>query len=318
MTHHLVCMTIDTDPDGSCGKTINRNARSWRSLELAFVIPEELGQAIGGRYAPITWFVRADGQLRYWYGTSAYLLHEYGKDWRREAHRGSEIAWHPHLYRVRPRTKKAVLIDEPLEACDELHAIWEELAAFSFKPLSFRNGEAWHHKETLAAIETFGITCDSSAVPGRQGADGHPMDWMGAPTTPYHPAPEDIRRPGSIRSLLEVPMSTWAIQAPWDNKPITRYINPAVHEALFLEALERLRREQACAPEGLRLWVLVMHPEEIEPSMKPDGFISHTPYAVFNNMRRLIESFERENETWEWSTLRSAAARWREQPGAPT
>lgn len=317
MTHHLVCLTVDTDPDGSCGKTVDRNARGWRSLDLALGLPEALGIALRSAPIPMTWFVRADGQLRRWFGGSAYLLHAYGDLWDRVVRQGSELAWHPHLYKAEPRTGETVLIDDACEACDELCGIWGELGEASFAPVSFRNGEAWQSKEILATIEALGIRNDSSAVPGRRGGNGHPMDWMGTPTTPYFPDREDIRRPGPFRPILEMPMSTWTLRAPWDSEAVTRYINPAVHEVLFVDALERLRRAQTGEPGGLRVWVLVMHPEEVAPATQRDGLISHSVDAVLANVRRLCESFERAQETWTFSTLRDAAARWREAQGVP-
>lgn len=33
MTRHLLCLTIDTDPDGLSGKVVDRQTLAWRGLE---------------------------------------------------------------------------------------------------------------------------------------------------------------------------------------------------------------------------------------------------------------------------------------------
>src|SRR5437762_2298196 len=64
------------------------------------------------------------------------------------------------------------------EAQDELERLWSKLNA-TFQPTSFRNGEGWHTPETYSAVERLGFYCDSTAIPGREGGAGHPMNWLG-------------------------------------------------------------------------------------------------------------------------------------------
>ena len=99
MKRHLLCLTVDTDPDGLSGKVTNRQTLNWEGLERLQRLPDELaGLAKLGR-VPITWFVRADGQLESILGNAAYLLETYEKFWTNVKEAGDEVGWHPHLYR---------------------------------------------------------------------------------------------------------------------------------------------------------------------------------------------------------------------------
>ncbi len=39
---HLLCLTVDTDPDGLSGKVTNRQTLKWAGLESVQSLPEEL------------------------------------------------------------------------------------------------------------------------------------------------------------------------------------------------------------------------------------------------------------------------------------
>lgn len=312
MSHHLFCLTIDTDPDGLSGKNLDRSRLEWFGLEQAFAVSGELGSGICGDVGsvPVTWFVRADGQLRTRLGNCAYLLERYARQWQQESDAGNELGWHPHLYRQGRSDAEVHLIADPAEACDELEGIWEDLRVIAFAPKAFRNGEAWHCPETLDTVERLGLRYDSSAVPGRRGTSGHPMDWMGTPNKPFFPSSEDIRRPGAARRLLELPMNTWCVRAPWDAQARPRYMNPAIHRELFVRALAPWRKSVCAGTAPLYVWVLIMHPDEIMAADKRDGLISHSRQVVYRNLESLAEAVQECGHTWEFTTLSAAAQRW--------
>jgi hypothetical protein len=105
---HLVCLTVDTDPDGLSGKVTNRQTLTWQGLENLQRSPEltEPDPRLGK--IPITWFVRADGQLESILGSAAYLIEKYDRWWTTVRRAGHEIGWHPHLYRHARAEDRAV------------------------------------------------------------------------------------------------------------------------------------------------------------------------------------------------------------------
>ncbi len=313
MSHHIICVTIDTDPDGLSGRTINRSAMEWRGLEESFDLSQELVEhesALCGRVA-LTWFVRADAQLRERFGSSSFLLETYDDAWKNESKRGNELAWHPHLYRQGESAEDVRLISDASEASKEIGTIWEEMKDFGFSPAGFRNGEAWHSPETMNMVEKLGMSYDSSAIPGRRGSDNHPMNWIGSPNEPFFPDPADNRVSGKPRRLLELPMNTWRIKAPWDNEPRLRYMNPTVHPDLFREALKGWKGRIASSRKDLYVWTLIFHPDEIMETAEPDGLIAHSRAALFSNLLSLVEALGEIQHTWEFSTMGAADKRWR-------
>jgi hypothetical protein len=308
---HLLCLTLDTDPDGLNGRNPNRRSLEWEGLEKVHRLPEELAANDGelGR-VPMTWFVRADGQLESILGNAAYLLETYDTFWTRVKKAGDEVAWHPHLYTQRRPEDAAVIISDPHEAQDELERLWTILKTI-VPPTAFRNGEGWHLPETYATVERMGFRCDSTAIPGRTGGPGHPMNWAGAPNEPYFPAADDLCTPGSPRSLLELPMNTWLLQAPHDASPRLRYMNPAVHPHLFSSALKNWENACKVSPSDLSIWVMIFHPDEVLATQGDDALYSRSTQALCANLISMAESLRRLGHGFDWVTVSDAAERWR-------
>lgn len=310
MTRHLMCLTVDTDPDGLSGKVTNRNALLWEGLERLQSLPDELaGFARLGR-VPITWFVRADGQLESILGNPAYLIETYHDFWTKVQTAGDELGWHPHLYRQGRAEDIALLITDPLEAQDELRRLWSMLNGVLY-PTVFRNGEGWHTPETYATVEQFGFRCDSTAIPGRVGGLGHPINWEGAPNRPYFPAAHDLRTSGPERSMLELPMNTWLLQAPYDAAPRTRYMNPAVHPHLFAKALTSWENTCALSPADLHIWVMIFHPDEVLATQEEDALYSRSTQVLCANLVLIAKTLSHLGHDFEWVTVSNAAERWR-------
>jgi hypothetical protein len=310
---HLLCLTVDTDPDGLSGKVTNRNALNWEGLEHLQRLPHEFAGFAGLGRVPITWFVRADGQLESILGSPAYLLETYNKFWTNVKAAGDELAWHPHLYRQARAEDEATLITDPIEAEHELERLWSRLQKTSlpFHPTAFRNGEGWHTPGTYTTVERLGFRCDSTAIPGRRGKSGHPMNWDLAPNQPYFPAADDLCKSDPERSMLELPMNTWRLQAPHDDAPRTRYMNPAVHPHLFANALKNW--ENAC--NGLRsdlcVWVMIFHPDEVLSTQGEDALYSRSRQDLCANLVSFAEHLRNLGHDFEWVTVSDAAERWR-------
>ena len=310
MKRHLLCLTVDTDPDGLSGKVTNRQALNWEGLEHLQRLPTQLASFAKLGRVPITWFVRADGQLESILGNPAYLLEKYDDFWTIVKATGHELAWHPHLYRQDKPEVAALLITDPLQAQEELERLWKELDA-TFHPTAFRNGEGWHTPETYATVERFGFHCDSTAIPGRRGGSGHPMNWTCAPNQPYFPVAHDLCKSGPARSMLELPMNTWRLQAPHDVSPRVRYMNPAVHPRLFAKALKNWENACSVLPAALCIWVMIFHPDEVLATQPADALYSRSTQALCSNLVSIVENLQRLGHDFEWVTVSEAAERWR-------
>ncbi len=310
MKKHLICLTVDTDPDGLSGKITNRQTLSWEGLERLRQLPDEMADFEKLGRVPITWFVRADGQLESVLGNAAYLLETYETFWAQVKNAGDEVAWHPHLYRQEKPEDAAVIITDPLQARDELERLWNKLKT-TLHPTTFRNGEGWHTPETYAAVERLGFRCDSTAIPGRRGGNGHPMNWEGAPNQPYFPIADDLCRSGPARSLLELPMNTWHLHAPHDDAPRIRYMNPAVHPHLFANALKNWENACKVLTADLCIWVMIFHPDEVLATQPDDALYSRSTQALCANLVAFAECSRRTGEEFEWATVSEAADRWR-------
>jgi len=313
---HLLCLTVDTDPDGLSGKITNRETLQWEGLRQLQRLPDVCdSEPIGS--IPITWFVRADGQLESMLGNASYLLEEFSTFWTKVRKLGHEVAWHPHLYRQTRRQEAAIIITNPVEAEDELERLWNQLKT-DFPAVAFRHGEGWHTLETYAVVERLGFRCDSTAIPGRRGAKGHPMNWEGAPNQPYFPSQADLCRTGSERCLLEVPMNTWLVHAPYDSGPRVRYMNPAIHPNLFAQA--RRGWEDACnkISADLCIWVMIFHPDEVLGRQGADALYSRSTSDLCANLTSITQSLGRLGHDFQWMSLSAAAECWRTHQQALT
>lgn len=311
MKKHLLCLTVDTDPDGLSGKVTNRRTLEWEGLKRLRQFPNQL-ESFADRLGrvPITWFIRADGQLESVLGTVFYLLETFGDFWKSLNKAGHELGWHPHLYRQKKPDDEPLLIIDPAEAEDELERLWSKLKT-AFSPTAFRNGEGWHTANTFATVERLGFRCDSTAIPGRRGEPGHPMNWEGAPNKPYFPHPINICEPGPERALLELPMNSWCLRAPYDLAPRTRYMNPAVHGELFANALQAWENTLSVPATDLYVWVLIFHPDEVCSTRMPDLLYSTSCRTLCANLVSLVERLQELGHDFEWVTISDAAERWK-------
>jgi hypothetical protein len=309
MTRHLVCLTIDTDPDGLAGRVVDRQTLQWRGLQQIGRLQAALqGSRQWLGRIPITWFVRADGQLRDILGSSLYLFEEFEPLWRQAQSAGDEIGWHPHLYRHLRAADTAVLITEPSEAVEEINRLQDDLAKTPLRLVSFRNGEGWHCPPTFDAVEKLGFRWDSTAVPGRKGSSGHPMDWIGTPNHPYFPDASDIRIPGPERLTAEIPMNTWSFRASYDNEPRVRYINPAIHAQLFNQALAG-HREHFDKP--FAVWTMILHADEVLAEAAPDLLYARSVEVVCHNLDCFARALREAGHEVEFVTIAQAGAEWR-------
>jgi hypothetical protein len=316
VAQHLICLTIDTDPDGLNTHDPDRHTLAWDGLHFAIehfhaVLPE----------IPLTWYVRADGQLERAYGSVSYLLDTYADFWRQALTRGDELGWHPHLYTIEPESK---IITDSAQAVTELSRIWQLTKDSEFPLPTFRMGEAWHTTETLNLLEQLGFQVDSTAIPGRDdSASGHPRNWSGTPNHPYYPSKNDVRiaSVGAIHesplhrdntySVLEVPMNSWYFKASYDPMPKLRYMNPCIHSGLWQQGLNWW--EANLPDHQLHIWNLILHPAEAMPHDKPDMLYAYSLDVIWENLQALVKRIEKRGDTASYTTINRASSQWREQ-----
>lgn len=310
MNKHLLCLTVDTDPDGLSGSVTDRQTFEWKGLDALQTLPADMQALPELGSIPMTWFIRADGQLESILGNASYLLEKFDRFWATARRAGHELAWHPHLYRQARPEDDTLIISDPNEAAEELERLWDKLSDV-LPATSFRHGEGWHTLRTYATVENLGFRCDSTAIPNRKGGNGHPMNWTGAPNRPYFPDFADLCAAGTERGLLELPMNTWLLQAPYDAAPKLRYINPAVHLHLFANALRAWENGEKFSSTELYIWVMIFHPDEVLPAEREDNLYARSRTTLFANLISFQESLRRADIEVEWVTIAQAAELWR-------
>jgi hypothetical protein len=277
----FIALTADIDNDGVALEN-ERSRLSWRSLEL---LPR-LAEIIHGHHFPATWFVRADPQLKDYYGSTNYLLKQRESLWREFANHGDEIGWHPHLYALR---SDGVYVPER----DDEHLIvslrraHSDLASDGHTFTSVRIGEAMGSNAIMRTLAELGLRVDSSAIPRRRRDDNERrFDWSTSPNVPYWPSTADYRVPGSpALPILEVPMTAIPVKAPYDPKPLPRYANLAYRPAIFAAALEEWFDQNAIAETVL---TLIFHPDELMTGSGDHPLYAFTPDALEANIQILL------------------------------
>jgi hypothetical protein len=166
---------------------------------------------------PLTWLLRADRQVLELHGDAAYYFRRFEPAARSEQAHGSEIGWHPHLYRWEEssgRWRSYLREDDDLEVLAESLEALRQLADVR----GVRTGWDYHSNRLMAFFDSAGLLADASAIPGSvHGGDGF-HDWRGAPRQPYSPARSDYRRPAaspdSALRLVEMPVLARALSLP--------------------------------------------------------------------------------------------------------
>lgn len=236
-------LTVDLGPDDatlgagrSASSAWDRTSDGLARLDAALGrLEAELGAAI-----PVTWFVRADAIVGRQFGSALGAFERFDPFLRGVQARGHELAW----------------LAQGAEGMAQTHA---QLVRAGYAIESARAGELSHDNASLAALDALGVAFDSSALPGRtRGGDGWRLDWAGTPAGAYHPSCDDYRVPGApALDLLEIPLTTVPIRAPYDAAPLARYVNPAMHASVFAPAV-------AAVPGG-DYALCVVHPDELVP-----------------------------------------------------
>jgi len=245
-----------------------------------------------------TWFVRADNQIGHYYGDNAYLLTEFQQHWHSLQKAGHEIAWHPHLYRLKDNSW---IQETDAQALDmQMRASVEAARAKGWKITSSRIGEAYFSNAILKSLETLGITCDSTALPGRERKDEtRQIDWLTSPRIPYYPSATDYRVPGTPHgNVLEVPFSMINVKADYDTVPLKRYIDLSFWHRALKDGLE-----QAIQPHTILNCII--HPSTVVPGLetKPHGLLSYRLEEVKQNIDFILNTAQQKQVPYCFTTI---------------
>jgi len=148
-------------------------------------------------------------------------------------------------------------ISDPQERGDLIRIGKDVLKQCHVKPTSFRAHRFDLLPSDLPHLEDIGILVDASACPGA--LDKHMVAWSEGPTQPYHPAYDDLSRPGDAKILM-APLATYRgisgyLDQGWDKvQPVLEHClasQEVVNLALSddVDDTETLRRTLACCRE---------------------------------------------------------------------
>jgi hypothetical protein len=312
MKKNLICLTIDTDPDGFSGPAVNRHSLQFNALDMMRDFSQLLlaSDYLKDWHVPVTWFVRADDQIQCAFGDPMYLFHRFEDMFVQAVEHGHELGWHPHLYSIHHDKPSVVEIADEIAACEQIGRIWQHVQKGPEPIVCFRNGEGWHTALTLNFLEEIGILYDSTAIPGRRRDDGHPLDWERCANHPWFPDPADIQKSIRTRSILELPMNTWLVNAPYDTRPKLRYMAPSVHQHIFAQSLANWN-SNAQSDSDLNVWILICHPDELVPLTGPDRLFSGSTDSLFRNLSMLARCIQNQGDQVEFVSLRTAGEQWK-------
>jgi hypothetical protein len=284
--------TIDVVQDG-LGIDNERNTLTWKALEN---LPD-IKQFFDSFQARVTWFVRADNQLKDVYGTSAYVLDAHANLWQDFLSSGDEIGWHPHIYKRDGRDGQYVLDRDVVRCVQQMRSTWSDLQREGHVFSSLRMGECFHVNETMKAAADLGLLVDSTAIPGRKRQDSaRVFDWETTLAEPYFPSHDDYRISGSVGALpiLEVPLTTIEVQTSYDRQPLKRYLNLTFHHALFRGGVDGYLRSTCSRRKDSAVIVTVFLPDEInrnETNHPLHAFSITEARRNLDYMLKAIESF---------------------------
>lgn len=220
-----LCVACDTDPDRNPPyRTLPCPAAKddlWQGVLVGIpTLRQRLAKSrLASRYGqlPITWLLRADRQMSELYGDPGFCFARFEKLWRFELRNGSEIGWHPHLYRWEQATSQW----EPyLGKTDDLEILDHCLRRLCqyMDVQAVRTGWDYHSNSLLGFFDQAGLLVDASAIPGVANDGTRFYDWRGTPRTPYFPSKLDYRRPARSQErawdILEMPVIVRSLNLP--------------------------------------------------------------------------------------------------------
>jgi hypothetical protein len=297
-----------------------RRLRFGQLMELLPGIRERVGGILRDRRGslPVTWYVRADMQVKEATGSAMGLVHGWKDFWDEVRDEGGEVGWHPHL--CKRHGSKWKPIRDPLGLKTKAEKIWHEIAGEQWTPKTCRMGESVGSNELMRFLDSIGMMADASGLPGRSRDDGlRWFDWKGTPSQPYFPASGDYRRPSRARGagdraegedslgILEVPFTMAGTRAPYDEsgvRGIRRYLDLSFEPARLEKAVNRIIQKAG-------YMILVIHPLQAAGMEVPDGGLVAGGFDVMErNLESILKLAKEFKRVTLPMTLESFASAW--------
>ena len=209
-----IALTFDVDND-FCQNPREADGLAWTGLHLGTAkildalseLSDELQTSI-----PSTWFLRIDDQIAAECGHALWCLEEFSSRYIDSGtYPAIDLQWHAHLYQKRSGTWE--LEHEPSGQVDQLNRNYQFIRESGVAMSVSRIGESLGTDAISRALIALGIRADASAMPGRA-IDGR-FDWRNVSFTPY-------KMPSG---LWQLPFSMLPVLAPYDEVPLSRYLN---------------------------------------------------------------------------------------------
>ncbi len=195
-----------------------------------------------------------------------------------------ELDWHIHLYEKKgdewiPISQKK-LVDAFL---NDLKYV-KEISEINWRIV--RIGECVMTDELMRAIDQSGILIDSTAIALRKrGDDEKCFDWAITNNDFFYPSVSDYRTKGTPHlKVMEVPMSTILMKAPYDKEPLLRYFNLAFKtDILFHNFSSYVEKHNSL--------VTITHPFEVI-SKGNHGLVAYDIKTFHSNIEEMVKSVE--------------------------
>jgi len=167
MLRIVICCDVDHDILGygivAARFDVFKEELGWKSIENILEMNEicNLVKDSESNNAKITWFLRADDQMKVVFDDYAYPLRNFWNLWRKLKDQGNEIGWHPHLWRWSDQNGcwHQEISDKQWIGCclENGHREFVKL----FKDLtSARTGWAFHDNFTMKKVNDLGLIAD--------------------------------------------------------------------------------------------------------------------------------------------------------------
>lgn len=304
-----ICITIDVDPDGLSGKSINRNAQTFDSFHK---IKDDFSSILFSKIKhdiKLTWFVRIDEQIKINYGHYLYLIEDSLAFWEKTIQQNHEIAWHPHLYKIKNNTVIDILTDE-IEIHDTICSLWQIINNNNIDLKTFRNGEGWMTTSLINLLEKLNIQTDSTAISGREVKDCMNKNWINTPNHFYYPNIIDCKKHGLKRSIIELPMNSWQFKTSYDSESRIRYINPAIHTHYFKQGLDYINQNWENY-KNIDTWVFISHPDEIAATKNENLLYANDINVYCENLHLFQYFLQNKNIDISYNTINEATKKYR-------
>ena len=304
-----ICITVDIDPDGLSGKSINRNTLSFDAFHK---IKDTFTDKIRDKTKTdirATWFVRIDEQIRINKESRLYLIESNFPFWEKTMQQNHEIAWHPHLYKIINNIAVDILTND-IEIEETIGNLWQTIQENKLDIKTFRNGEGWMTTALFNLIEKLNIHTDSTAISGKEVKEQDSKNWINAPNHHYYPDLLNCKEQGAKRNTIELPMNSWQFKASYDAVAKLRYINPAVHTHYFKNGLQYINQHWEIY-KNTSTWVFISHPDEIAKANKKDLLYANNIDVYSDNILLFQQFLQDKNISVTYDTIHEASRKYK-------